>query len=172
MVHIVILLYSIYFENNNNMKAHMLVFVKHFSNNTPHTVDNTAAVGLAAQSVDESTSGFIPKKLYSLIKNARQGLQGISTILDKIKILWLLKIKQKQPFLINNLNLFSMFCCTLLYVHCSIAIILMVKRELGALLNVSSWCLVMVERLFLAVPWGCLRFVIVVFLAHTHLLFL
>ena len=65
----------------------------------------------------------------------------------------------------------SMFCCTLLYVHSSIAIILMGKRELVALLNLSSWCLVMVERLFLAVPWGCLRFVIVVFPDHTHLLF-
>ena len=63
-----------------------------------------------------------------------------------------------------------MFCCTLLYVHSSIALILMGKRELVALLNLSSWCLVMVERLFLAVPWGCLRFVIVVFPDHTHLL--
>ena len=42
------------------------------------------------------------------------------------------------------------------------------KRELVALLNLSSWCLVMVERLFLAVPLGCLRFVIVVFPDHTH----
>ena len=66
----------------------------------------------------------------------------------------------------------SMFCCTLLYVHSSIAIILMGKRELIALLNLSSWCLVMVERLFLAVPRGCLQFVIVVFPEHTHLLFL
>ena len=41
----------------------------------------------------------------------------------------------------------SMFSCTLLYVHSSIAIILMGKRELIALLNLSSWCLVMVERL-------------------------
>ena len=65
----------------------------------------------------------------------------------------------------------SMFCCTLLYVHFSIAIILMGKRELIALLNLSSWCLVMVERLFLAVPRGCLQFVIVVFPDHTHLLF-
>ena len=64
-----------------------------------------------------------------------------------------------------------MFCCTLLYVHFSIAIILMGKRELIALLNLSSWCLVMVERLFLAVPRGCLQFVIVVFPDHTHLLF-
>ena len=65
----------------------------------------------------------------------------------------------------------SMFCCTLLYVHFSIAIILMGKRELIALLNLSSWCLVMVERLFLTVPRGCLHFVIVVFPDHTHLLF-
>ena len=65
-----------------------------------------------------------------------------------------------------------MFCCTLLYVHYSIAIILMGKRELIALLNLSFWCLVMVERLFLAVPRGCLHFVIVVFPDHTHLLFL
>ena len=67
-----------------------------------------------------------------------------------------------------------MFCCTLVYVHSSIAIILMGKRELVALLNnnyLSSLCLVMVEWLFLAVPWGCLRFVVVVFPDHTHLLF-
>ena len=64
-----------------------------------------------------------------------------------------------------------MFCCSLLYVNSSIAIILMVKRELIALLNLSSWCLVMVERLFTAVPRGCLQFLIVVFPDHTHLLF-
>ena len=66
----------------------------------------------------------------------------------------------------------SLFCYTLLYVHSSIAIILMGKRELVALLNLSSWCLVMVVRLFLAMPRGCLRFVIVVFPDQTHLLFL
>ena len=66
----------------------------------------------------------------------------------------------------------SMFCCMLLYVHSSITIILMGKRELIALLNLSSWCLVMVERLFLALRRGCLQFVIVVFPDHTHLLFL
>ena len=48
----------------------------------------------------------------------------------------------------------------------------MVKRELIALLNLSSWCLVVVERLFLAVPRGCLRFVTVVFPDYIHLLFL
>ena len=57
-------------------------------------------------------------------------------------------------------------------VRSSIASILMGKRELVALLNLSSWCLVMVEWLFLAVPWGCLRFVILVFPDHTHLLLL
>ena len=46
------------------------------------------------------------------------------------------------------------------------------KRELVALPNLSSWCLVMVERLFLAVLRGCLRVVIVVIPDHTHLLFL
>ena len=65
-----------------------------------------------------------------------------------------------------------MFCCTLLCVPSSITFILMGKRELVALLNLSSWCLVMVERLFLSMPQGCLRFVIVVFSDHTHLLFL
>ena len=66
----------------------------------------------------------------------------------------------------------SMFCCTLIYVHSSIAIILMGKRELVALLNFSSLCLVVIGRLFLAAPWGCQRFVIVVFPDHTHLPFL
>ena len=35
------------------------------------------------------------------------------------------------------------------------------KRELVALLSLSSCCLVMVVWLFLAVPWVCLRFMIV-----------
>ena len=59
----------------------------------------------------------------------------------------------------------------LLYVPSSIAIILMGKRELVALLILSLWCLMMVEWLFLGVPWVCLWFVIVVFPGHTHLLF-
>ena len=46
------------------------------------------------------------------------------------------------------------------------------KREQVAVLNLSSWCLVMVEWLFLAVPWGYLRFVIVVFPDHYPLTFL
>ena len=42
------------------------------------------------------------------------------------------------------------------------------KRELVALLGLSSWCLVIVVWFFLAVPWVCLQFVIVVFPDHTH----
>ena len=64
-----------------------------------------------------------------------------------------------------------MFCCTLLYVHYSFAIILMWKRERVALLSLSSWCLVIGVWLFLAVPWGFLQYVIVAFLDHTRLLF-
>ena len=71
----------------------------------------------------------------------------------------------------GSLLLFYVLLYVTLYVHSSIAIILMGKRELIALLNLSSWCLVMVEQLFLAVPQGCLQFVIVVFPDHTHLLF-
>ena len=63
-----------------------------------------------------------------------------------------------------------MFCCTLLYVHSSFAIILMGKGELVALLSSSACCLVGFERLFLAMPWVCLQSVIVVFPDHTHLL--
>ena len=45
------------------------------------------------------------------------------------------------------------------------------KKELVALLNLSSSCPVMVEWRLLAVPWGCLRFAIVYFPDHSHLLF-
>ena len=60
-----------------------------------------------------------------------------------------------------------MLYCALRYVHSSFAIILMGKRELVALLSLSSWCLVIVVWLFLAVPSVCLQFVIVVFLGHS-----
>ena len=64
-----------------------------------------------------------------------------------------------------------MFCCTLLDVPSSFAIILMGKRELVALLSLSSRCLVIGVWLFLEVPWVCLQFVIVIFPDHTPLLF-
>ena len=52
-----------------------------------------------------------------------------------------------------------MFCCMLPYVHSSIAIVLMGKRELVALLNLSSWCLVMVEQATDLVCKGMLLFI-------------
>ena len=61
-----------------------------------------------------------------------------------------------------------MFCCKLLYVNSSFAITLVGKRELVALLSLSSWCLVIVVRLFLVVPWVCLQ---LKFPDYTHLLF-
>ena len=42
------------------------------------------------------------------------------------------------------------------------------KSKLVAFLSSSSWCLVVVVWLFLALPWVCLRFVIVIFPDHTH----
>ena len=65
----------------------------------------------------------------------------------------------------------SMFCFTLLYVHSSFAVILMGKGDLVALLSLSSWCLLSVVWLFLAVSRVYLQFVVVVFPDHTHLLF-
>ena len=67
---------------------------------------------------------------------------------------------------------YSMFCCELLCVHSSFAIILMGKIELVALLCLSSWCLMIVVWLFLTMPRVCLQFVIMVFPDHIHLLFL
>ena len=61
-----------------------------------------------------------------------------------------------------------MFCCTLLYVDSSFAIILIGKRELVALLSLSYWWLVIVVWLIFAVPGLCLQIAIVVFPDHTH----
>ena len=66
----------------------------------------------------------------------------------------------------------NMFCCALLYIHYNFAITLMGKIELVDLLSLSSWCLVIVVCLFLAVSWVCQQFLSVVFPDHTHLLFL
>ena len=66
----------------------------------------------------------------------------------------------------------SFICSTLFYVPSSLALVLIGKKELVALLSLSSWCLEIVVWLFLAVPWVCLQFVIVVFPDHTHLLFM
>ena len=58
--------------------------------------------------------------------------------------------------------------CELLCVHSSFAILSMGKRELVALLCLSSWFLM----IFLTMPRVCLQLVIVMFPDHTHLLFL
>ena len=62
----------------------------------------------------------------------------------------------------------SMFSCALLCINSSFG----EERELVALLiyGLSSWCLLIVVWLFLAVPFVCLQFMIVVFPDHTHLL--
>ena len=67
----------------------------------------------------------------------------------------------------------SMFCCALFCVLSSFAIISIRKRELVVLLCLFSLCLVIVvvQWLFLTVPWVGLQCVIVVFPDHTHLLF-
>ena len=49
-------------------------------------------------------------------------------------------------------------------------VLLLLEERAVALLNLSSWCLVMVGWLFLAVPRGCLQFVVVVFPDRNHLL--
>ena len=66
----------------------------------------------------------------------------------------------------------SLFCCALLCVHSSFAIILKRKRKLVALL-LSYRCIVTINVLwpFLTVPWVGLQYVIVVFPDHTHLLY-
>ena len=69
---------------------------------------------------------------------------------------------------------FSLFCCALLCVLSSFAIILKRKKELVALLILSYGCCVTVNvlRFFLMAPGvGGLSCVIVVFPNHTQLLF-
>ena len=65
-----------------------------------------------------------------------------------------------------------MFCCALLCVLSSFAIILMGKEERAgcfSLLCLSSWCLVIVIVLwrFFTVPWDCLQCLIMVIPDHT-----
>ena len=66
-----------------------------------------------------------------------------------------------------------MFCCALFCVLSSFTSISMGKRELVNLLCLFSLCLVIVvvQWLFLTVPWVGLQCVIMVFPDHTRLLF-
>ena len=92
--------------------------------------------------------------IYLRFHNASCTLQSV--VRSKAVVLLLLLLLLLLTFCLLLLPLWEsvivLFCCTLIYVHSSIAIILRGKRELVALLNLSSWCLVMVERVFLAVP--------------------
>ena len=62
----------------------------------------------------------------------------------------------------------SLYCGALLCVHSSCTIIVMGKKELVALLYLSSLCLVIVVWLFLAMPPVCVQFVIVFFPDYNH----
>ena len=63
-------------------------------------------LGLAAQSAEESPSGFMLEMLYYRIKHSRQDSQGIPTLLDKNQNILVRKTKQNQQSLINNFKLF------------------------------------------------------------------
>ena len=67
----------------------------------------------------------------------------------------------------------SLFCCALLSVYSSFAIILKRKRKLVVFLLLSYKCIVTINVLwvFLTVPWVGLQYVIVIFPDHTRLLF-
>ena len=77
-----------------------------------------------------------------------------------------------HPYLLWLSELFCLCCVAALKSLCALSFNALIFPILIASLNLSSWCLVMVERLFLVVPRGCLQFLIVVFPDHTHLLFL
>ena len=63
-----------------------------------------------------------------------------------------------------------MFYCALFCVHSGFAVVLVGSGWLVALLGLSSCCHLVVVWVFLALPWVCLQFVIVVFPDYTHLL--
>ena len=71
------------------------------------------------------------------------------------------------PLFVGILCLY-LYCCALLCVHSSFAMILKRKRELVALLLLSYRCIVTVNVmwLFLTVPWVGLQCVILGY--HTH----
>ena len=73
------------------------------------------------------------------------------------------------PLFVGVLCLF-VFCCVVLCVHSSFAIILKKKRKLVALLLLSYRCIVFINVLwlFLTAPWVGLQCEIVVFPDHTN----
>ena len=81
-------------------------------------------------------------------------------------------VLQNHLFIVTLMVWGVSLCITLLSVLTSFAIILMEKRELVALLQLSSWCLGTASAmwLYLAIQWVGLQCVIVVFPGHTRLL--
>ena len=68
--------------------------------------------------------------------------------------------------IVESLFIVTMFCCALLCVHSSFAIILMGRA--GCFGFLSSWCLVIVVWLLITLTPVCLQCVIVVFPDNTH----
>ena len=87
------------------------------------------------------------------------------TQLDNSRVIYCLMYNQ----LFVGVLCLSLFCYALLCVHSRFEIIKKRKRKLVALLLLSYRSIVLL--LFLTVPWVGLQCVIVVFLDHTHLLF-
>ena len=66
-------------------------------------------LGLAAQSADESPSVFVHRKLYSLIKNARQDSQEISALINKSQIILATENKAKATILNKEFQSWFLF---------------------------------------------------------------
>ena len=93
-------------NSGKNKDRHQFKQVKHFIQTKIRTAyDNYLKdlLGLNVQNADD----FIPKKLYSLIKNARQYSQGISTLYDKKESTLVNENKAKTTIL--NLQFQSVF---------------------------------------------------------------
>ena len=72
--------------------------IKHFIQTKLRSVYDNYLQDLLGLAAPNAPSGFIPKKLYSLIKNARQDSQGISTLTDKSKHILVTESKEKLLF--------------------------------------------------------------------------
>ena len=98
---------------------------------------------------------------YVLLTACKHPPVTLAAVLSKVVVLLLLFVTPIVGFCYC-----FMFYCALICVHSSF--VLMGKRELVALLCLSSWCLMIVGWLFLTMPWVCLQFVILVFPDHTQ----
>ena len=91
--------------------------------------------------------------------------------LKVIKLDYSLKLKIKRNDLkVYKLEAWSDLLAVWAILDTAAQTISMGKRDLIALLCLSSWCLTIAVWLFLTTPRVCLQFVIVVFPDHTHFL--